>query len=243
MKLLQTKKLKNMSQTAVIEKKHVCEFCNREFIRESTILKHICEYKHRWLERDRRGNQLGFQTWLQFYKKNSASKKPKTYEEFIKSAYYTAFVKFGNYCVDINCINILRYSEYLLKENIKLDTWCSDSNYTKFLIDYLKIEDAMDAVARSVEHCMELAESEKIQPNDYLRYGNKNKILYAITTGKISPWVLYQSESGVKLLDTLGEEQIKLVYDYINPTQWAIKFSKEPEKVTEVKNILSELKW
>ena len=50
--------------------KYGCEFCKREFARESTVAKHICEYKHRWLEKDRRGNQIGFQAWLQFYKKN-----------------------------------------------------------------------------------------------------------------------------------------------------------------------------
>jgi len=220
-----------------------CEFCKRSFVKESTLLKHICEYKHRWIERDRRGNQLGFHSWIQFYTKHSTSRKERTYEEFIKSAYYTAFVKFGNYCLEINNINISRYVDYLLKEKIRIDTWSSDSNYNAFLIDYLKTEDALDAVKRSVEYCLEQANDEKIQPHDYLRYGSRNRICYAITTGKISPWILYQSTSGVKLLDELAEDQVKMIYDYINPVQWAIKFNKETEKVTEVKNLLSELKW
>ena len=46
--------------------------------------------------------------------------KKETYEEFIKSAYYTAFVKFGNYCVDISALNIPRLVEYYLKENVKI---------------------------------------------------------------------------------------------------------------------------
>jgi len=232
-----------MKKTEVTNSANSCEFCKRTFMRESTLLKHICEYKHRWLDRDRRGNQIGFQCWLQFYTKHSTGKKNKTYEEFIKSAYYTAFVKFGSYCIEIKNINIPRYVDYLLKENIKLDTWCTDSNYNKFLIDYLKTEDALDAVARTVEHCLQATEEEKIQSNDYLRYGNRNKICYAISNGRISPWVLYQSQSGVKLLDTLGEEQIKMIYDYINPVQWAIKFSKEQAKATEVNQLMNELKW
>lgn len=220
-----------------------CEFCKSGFVRETTLLKHICEYKHRWIERDRRGNQIGFHSWIQFYTKHSANRKEKTYEEFIRSAYYTAFVKFGNYCLEINNINIPRYVDYLLKEKIGIDTWNTDGNYTRFLIDYLKTEDPLDAVKRGVEHCLEQATEEKIQPNDYLRYGNRYKICYSITTGKISPWVLYQSESGVELLDKLAEDQVKMVYDYINPVQWAIKFNKESEKVAEVKSLLTELKW
>ena len=236
--------LRNMKKTAATEPhKFGCEFCKREFIRETTLLKHICEYKHRWLERDTRGNRLGFQSWLQFYTKHSTSKKQRTYEEFIKSPYYTAFVKFGNYSLAINIINVPRYIDYLLKENIKLDTWCNDSVYNKFLIEYLKTEDPIDAVARTVEYCMEQAEVEKTQPNDYLRYGNRNKICYAIVNGKISPWVLYQSQSGVKLLDVLEPDHIKMIYDYINPTQWAVKFAKEQTKTTEVSKLMSELKW
>jgi hypothetical protein len=225
------------------EIKYGCEFCKREFVRESTMLKHICEYKHRWLERDQRGNQLGFQSFLQFYKKHSTSKKEKTYEEFIKSSYYIAFVKFGNYVKEIKCVNISRYVDWLLKEKIKIDTWCSDSNYTNFLIEYMKIEDPVSALERSIQYCMDMANEEKISINDYLRYGNRNKIFYAITTGKISPWLLYHSESGVKLLDETDPHQVKMIYDYINPVQWAIKFSKEPEKVSEVKSLLSEMKW
>lgn len=220
-----------------------CEFCKRTFVRESTMLKHICEYKHRWLEKDRRGNQIGYQSFVQFYKKHSAAKKDKTYEEFIKSAYYTAFVKFGNYCVDINALNVSRLVDFYLKENIKIDNWISDKQYTTYLINYLKTENALDAVHRSVETCLELAKIENIQPNDYLRYGSKSKICHEITNGKISPWVLYQSDSGKKFLDELSEDLVKIIYDYINPVQWAVKFSKLESDVEEVKSILQELKW
>jgi hypothetical protein len=64
-----------------------------------------------------------------------------------------------------------------------------------------------------------------------------------ITSGRISPWLLYQSESGTKFLDDIQEDLIKFIYDYINPVQWAIKFNKEKDKVDEVKSLLKELKW
>jgi hypothetical protein len=66
------------------------------------------------MDKDKQGNRLGFQSWIEFYKKNSTSKKQKTYEEFIRSAYYTAFVKFGSYCVDVNLLNVSRYIDWLL---------------------------------------------------------------------------------------------------------------------------------
>jgi len=231
--------LTTMKETQETKSPYSCEFCKRSFLRESTVLKHICEYKHRWMDKDKQGNRLGFQSWIEFYKKNSTSKKQKTYEEFIRSAYYIAFVKFGSYCIDVNVLNVSRYIDWLLKNQIKIDSWCQDSNYTKFLVEYLRIEDPMDAIARSIETTINMATVERVLSKDYLRYGNSNKICYAITTGKLSPWILYHSASGKEFLDKLDESQIKMVIDYLNPELWAIKFKREPEKVDEVKSLLT----
>lgn len=215
-----------------------CEFCNRKFLREKTLVTHICEYKHRWVERDKRGNQIGFQSFVQFFQKHTAAKKVKTYEEFIKSTYYIAFIKFGNYCLETNVLNVSRYVEWLLRDNIKIDNWGTDTNYTKFLIEYLRTEDPFDAIARSVTTCNEIAEKEKIQVNDVLRYGNPNLICHAITMGKISPWLLYRSDSGTQFLDKLNQDHVRIVIDYINPEQWALKFRRDPDVATAISTTL-----
>ena len=51
--------------------------------------------------------------------------------------------------------------------------------------------------------------------------------------------MLYQSDSGTKMLDELDSTQVKMVIDYINPELWAIKFKRNPEKVKEVKELLN----
>lgn len=232
---------KNTSKTSATNKpvKYGCEFCKREFLRESTVLKHICEYKHRWIEKDKQGNRIAFQVWLDFYKKNSLTKKKLTYEDFIKNPYYTAFIKFATYCIDVGVLNVNRYAAWLLKNKIKVDVWNSDAAYTRFLIEYLREEDPFDAIHRSVETTIKLAEEEKIQSKDYLRYGNPNKICYAVTTGKISPWMLYQSNSGKEFLDKLDPGQVKLIIDYINPELWALCFHKKATIAPQIKELLS----
>ena len=239
MSLLQIKKSKNTKGSSVTKTEFSCEFCNRSFQRETTMMKHLCENKRRWQDKDQPGNRIGYQAWVEFYKKNTTSKKPRTYVDFTKSAYYIAFVKFGHYCVDIKCINVVRYADWLLKNQIKIDSWCSDTNYTKFLIEYLKTEDPLDAIARSIEATMAISKDSGIETKDCLRYANRNKLAYAVTTGKISPWMLYQSESGVKFLEELDESQQKMIIDYINPEQWAIKFRRNTELVTQAKELLN----
>ena len=214
-----------------------CEFCGRDFLRETTIIKHLCEPKRRWQDKDKRGNQIGFQAWIQFYTKHSSRKK-KEYTDFIKNAYYSAFVKFGNYCLDAQVLNVPRYIDWLLKEKVSIDHWNRDSVYTKFIIDYNLSEDPFDAIARSIETTVVLAQQDRIKTKDVFRYGNKHKICFEITKGKLSPWILYHSESGMQFLETLDPTQQKTVIDYINPERWAIKFNKNKNIINEVKELL-----
>lgn len=227
-----------MKKTKEINNDFVCEFCKKSFIREKSLISHSCEKKRRWLSKDLRGNQIGFQSFVQFYKKHSAAKKSKTYEEFIHSPYYLAFTKFGNYCIEVNVINVSRYVDWLLKDSIAITDWTSDTIYTKFLIEYLRSEDPFDALARSVNTCLEISEIENIQVSDVLRYGNSNRICRAIVNGKISPWMLYQSESGTQFLNTLNQDHVKIIIDYINPEMWALKFKREPNIAKDVKDTL-----
>lgn len=226
---------KNTKKNTATE--HSCEFCNRSFIRENTMLKHLCETKRRWQDKDKHGNRIGHAAFMQFYNKHSRKSK-KDYMDFAKSAYYTAFVKFGNYCVEAQVLNPGRYADWLLKEKISIDNWNRDTNYTRFIMDFLKAEDPLDAIARSIETCIVLAEGDKIPTKDTLRYGNRNKICFEITKGKISPWMLYHSTSGLEFLGSLDPTQEKMIFDYINPEQWAIKFKRSTNIINEVKELL-----
>jgi len=240
MVLLQTPTSSNMKKKAVIKKeKFACDFCGKEFARETSLGKHLCETKRRINDQENRGNQIGFQAWLDFYKKNTATKKKRTYLDFAKSAYYIAFVKFGNYCLNVQVMNVSRYIDFLLKEQISIDHWAKDSSYTKFIIWYSREEDPLDAIARSIEYTISLSQEEGIQTKDCLRYGNRNKICYAVTTGKISPWMLYHSQSGLEFIQSLDHTQQKMILEYIDPEKWAIKFHKSKNILSEVKELLS----
>lgn len=232
------KTLERMKETSVTSK-HSCEFCKKEFARERTLVSHLCEKKQRWLSKDHPGNRIGFQCWMQFYAKHSMSKtKNKTYAEFIASPYYIAFAKFGSYCVDSKVINIPRYVDWLLEQQIKLDNWNSDSVYNRFLCEFLRVEDAYDAIYRGVEYCTTLAELSEIQPNDVFRYANSNRVCHGICSGKISPWMLYCSDSGIRFLETLNQTQVTMITDYINPEQWALKFHRDANLKQQIQDTL-----
>jgi len=223
-----------------IKPKFTCEFCKKQYTREQTLINHLCEYKDRWLSKDTKTNKLAFQVFLHFYQAYATIKKKYAYDDFMRSPYYTAFVKFARYCIDSQVINTTAYVAWLLKNKIKIDSWYKDNNYTLFLYEYVLTENAMDALRRSINHTMDLAEEMEIQPKDVLRYGNPNKIAYAITAAKISPWLLYHSKSGLEFLDKAEGDILKIILDYIEPNKWAERFKKYPDDVIAVKGILHD---
>ena len=222
---------------------HICEFCKKAFARESSIAVHMCEPKRRHTQRDEPGVRFGMQAFLRFYEVHQGSSKLKTYEDFCESSYYRAFVKFGNYCVNTHVIAPHRFLDWLLKNNKKIDHWCSDQLYTEYLKEYLLIEAAQDALERAVNQSMRWEENTGHPAKDMLRYGNQNAICYDITAGRISPWVIYNSESGQKFLNEISTEQVQIIWDYINSDRWHKKFSDYPADQEWVKDILTKAGW
>lgn len=220
-----------------------CKYCEKGFRKESTLSAHLCENKRRWQQEKESGVQMGLRAYLRFYEVTQGSAKLKFYEHFVKSPYYNAFVKFGRYCQSIRCINFVNFLEWLLKNNKKIDYWCKDSLYEEWLLEYLKKEATQDALERALKEMQDYADTHPELKNgftDYFRYGNTNRILHHITTGRISPWVIYNCSSGVKFLDELSEEQVSIVLAWIDPDFWQRKFKDYMADTEWVKDILNK---
>jgi hypothetical protein len=220
-----------------------CKYCKRDFVKETTLAVHVCEARRRFQEQHERGVQLGYQAYIKFYEVTQGSAKLKTFEHFAESSFYRAFVKFGRYCVSIRAINPARFTEWLIRQNKKIDYWCKDSIYTEYLLDYLRVENVSDALARAVEFSMDWAEKSGHPAQDCLRYGNSNAIAYAVTTGRISAWVLYNSESGLKFLSELDATQVAMIWPYIDSEAWTKKFSDYMADQEYAKDILKKAGW
>ena len=220
-----------------------CGYCKKTFAKETSIAVHMCEPKRRYLNKDDRGVQLGFQAFVKFYEQAQRSAKPKTYDDFCASSYYKAFVKFGKYCVDVKVINPTQYMLWLLKHNKKIDNWASDRVYTEYLVDYLKLESLDDAMKRTVERAIDWEQTTGHPAKDMLRYGNANSLCYDITTGRVSPWVLYNCESGRKFLNDLSSEQVAMVWAYIDEDKWKQKFADYPAEKAFVEEALKIAGW
>ena len=164
-------------------------------------------------------------------------------DDFCDSPYYKAFVKFGRYCVNTKTINPKQFLEWLLKNNKKIDHWSSDQLYTEYLIQHLRVENITDALARAIEFSIEWSEKHGYPAHDCLRYGSTNAMVYAVTTGRISPWVIYNCESGQKFLSELSSDQVSMVWPYIDSDTWQKKFADYSADREYAQEILTRAGW
>jgi len=223
--------------------KFTCQYCDKTFQRENSLAIHLCEPKRRWQEQKEAGVQIGLQAYLRFYEITQGSAKLKTFDDFARSAYYRAFVKFGRYCISIRAVNVPRFLEWLLQKNKKIDHWCRDSVYTEYLSWYVLVENAVDAVSRACQEAEQWSESTGNPAKDYLRYGNTNLLCYAITTGRVTAWVLYNCNSGTKMLSGLTSEQISMIWPWIETDAWQKKFRDYPADAAYVRQLLTDQGW
>lgn len=232
-----------MSTVAQTKTEFVCRYCEKSFQRETSLAVHLCEQKRRFQEQSERGVQLGLQAYLRFYEMTQGSAKLKSFDDFARSPYYKAFVKFGRHCISINAVNTARFVDWVVEKNKKIDHWCRDTVYTEYLNDYMKRENVNDALARAIEHSLDWAEKTGHPAHDILRYGNDNAVTYAISTGRISAWIVYNCESGQKFLDEMNPDQTKIVWSWIDPEFWQKKFRDYPADREYAKDILSKAGW
>jgi hypothetical protein len=219
--------------------KFVCEFCKKSFSRESTIVAHTCERKRRWLMKDERHVKLGFHAYQKFYQISMKSKKARTYEDFMDSQYYTAFIKFGKHLISINAIEAEGFVEFLIKANVKLENWTNEVCYESWVRELAKKESPDKAVERNILLMEQWARDYDENWIDFFRKVPTPLATRWIRTGRISPWLLYCGVGDV-LFDRMSDEQLEMVREWINPLYWQTKMRNNQVEVERIRAILQE---
>lgn len=206
-----------------------------------TLFSHMCERKRRALQETEKRVQAGFVAFNRFWQLTQNAKKPKTYDNFADSSYYNAFVKFGSFINNVSPLYPDKFIDYVIKSGVKLDLWCRDELYEKYLYDMIKVEPVESAVQRSLQTMMEWADEHNAEFAHYFTYASLNKAVHDIRNGRISPWVILNSSAGQKMIKSMSDEQLEMIAPAFDVPFWLRKFKEIPADVALVKEICREV--
>ena len=221
-------------------KPYVCKYCNHGYSRESTLITHVCEQKRRALAQHDKHVVIAFDTFKRFYKLTQNMKHEKTYEEFSKSPYYNAFVKFGSFVSNVNPLYPDHFIDFVIRSGAKLDHWCRDDLYDNYVVNLIRTENVETALNRSINHMVKWADKHDSVWNHYFLYVSLSRATYDIKDGKVSPWIILNSSSGKDLLKKMNDEQLTAISTVIDPQFWLLKFKRLPDDVNFVKQTIKE---
>jgi hypothetical protein len=217
-----------------------CKYCNKKFAKESTIQVHICVGKQRALVRDEKHVNIAFTAYQKFYRMTQNINADRTYEDFCKSPFYAAFVKFGSFANNVNPLYLYKFIDYVIKSGKKLEHWCDEELYQEYVISLIKSESVETALERAVNTMLEWSQRTNLPWNEYFLHVSPNRAYFDITDGKISPWVVLNSNNGKRLVQKFDDFQLKKIEKIINPQFWLIKFQRQSADTILVKQIIKD---
>jgi|TARA_B110000444_G_scaffold60236_1_gene56095 hypothetical protein len=158
-------------------------------------------------------------------------KNEKTYDEFMTSKYYLAFVKFANYILGVYVSNVEKYIEWLLKQRVRIDKWASDEVYESYIKEFNVRESVDRAVERTILTIKQWAEDNSTDWLNFFTEVSTPRAVHMIRSGKLSPWLLYNSKGGIRLMESLTQEQMIMIEEYVSPNSWSKRFEESPDDV------------
>ena len=112
--------------------------------------------------------------------------------------------------------------------------------YDEYLLEYVKKEPGMKALERSIIYLTTWSDETGNNWNQYFNEVTPSRAVHDIRSAKISPWLLYLSNSGDELLSKFSDEQVKMIQKIIDETFWMKVFAQNKEEVREIKQACEE---
>lgn len=225
---------------SLVEQPFNCTYCKKSFMKEKTLIAHMCEQKRRRLQRDEKRVHAGYMAFNRWWQLAQGATKIKTYDEFCDTSYYNAFVKFGSFINNVNPIYPDRFVDYVIKSGTKLDHWCRDELYDQYLREMLKTEPVESAIQRSLQTMMDWADANNANFIHYFDYVNLNRATNDILNGKISSWLILNTESGKMMISKMNDDHLNLISPVFDVKFWVKKFKENPSDQALVLEICKE---
>ena len=133
-----------------------------------------------------------------------------------------------------------KFINYVVTSGVKLDHWCRDELYDKYVVDLIRNENVETALERSIKHMMEWGENNQAQWNHYFLYVSLSRAVFDVRDGKVSPWLILNSKNGKDMLKKFNDEQLTAIGSIMDLPFWLNKFKRLSADTELVRQVVKE---
>jgi len=218
-----------------------CKYCGKDFAKESTLIRHLCEQKRRVLAKDEKQNRIAYQSWLLFRKLTIANvKHEKTYEDFANNRYFTGFMKLAKHIIDLGLDAPEGFVKFVIMNSVPMHKWTEAVVYETYVKDRTKKETVERAIERSVLNMKAWGEKTGNSWEEYFQKVSTPEAVQDIRMGRISPWCTFATDQGSRLIDRFEPGQVQQLIDYIEPTSWRVKVKRHQQDADWVQQVFNQ---
>ena len=217
-----------------------CEYCEREFKRESAFLKHSCKEKERALYLktfDGKRAYLFYTLWMKEY-----GRSIPTIETFLTSNYFKSFVKFSEYVSKINLYMPEQFIKLMKEYDIAPTLW---THSEIFDIYYLWVDcqlDALSQVQATVETIYQLMEIFNIKDaKTAIGKLQSRELVELLRNRKISSYLVLCSSVFKDIISNMDEGDRNEIMSIVNIEQISKKFDTDKKLHNDIKEIVKAL--
>lgn len=223
-----------------LDRKFVCRFCHRPFVREDRYIAHKCKEMKRHEEFRTPTGQAAwiyYQEWMKSYKR--AVPMSST---FLESKYYRTFIKFAEFVTKVGLPDTKKFIWLMREKEIQPALWTNSEVYSMYL-EFLDMQSTpMEQVKITLKTLIRLAEDHNVDISQIFETVTPNQLITLLHQKRISPWFLLCSRAFKRLLVERTNDEQKVIFEtIIRADYWAEKFQEHPEIVQKIKQYVSEL--
>lgn len=184
----------------------------------------------------RRAHDL-FNHWLLVTR---LSKKPKTIDKFLKSPQRNLFVEFERAVTSTYLPSGKAYLEWLVGKGVRSREWTKPEVLQRYKLEHAKDQDPRMVVMRNLEVMAQWCDEQGIGTGDFFSKITPGTALDWIEAGKLTPWVMLNTDHIDKLVDRMDELQLDRFSRAVDVLYWEARL-KVSEDTAPIKEILREM--
>jgi hypothetical protein len=216
-----------------------CNYCQKEFKKETTLNSHHCLQKERFEKKDLEVSKIAFDFWSIWMKKNQNLKNP-LFETFINNRFYNVFYEFSDFVLKNYSHSYREFFDYIIEKNIPTTKWKRPETWNSFIKHFVRNENYLDAAKRSIEFILNWCYTNQVELKDFFNKIGDSYLALLLNQGMISPWVVYGSENGLQKIANMAEEQKAYIKNTMDSEYWFQMFNLKKAEFDLIHNLLLE---